>query len=123
MAGRRKKQINIVIGHNIRTLRTENGMTREAFAEAVGISSRFLVSVETGFAGISIDTLKRICDYFAISADTILYGNDVGPTSRFDALLAGVDACYYPTLAASLREQIKLIKLVEITTKKSQKDA
>lgn len=110
---RRKKQINVEIGRHIRELRESTGMSRETFSEEIGISDRFLASVETGFVGISFETLDRLCKRFSVPSDVILWGAELEPSGYFDSIIAGVDEKYYPILADCLKEAIKLIKLAE----------
>ena len=57
-----KKDINITVGKNIRTYREQYGYTREKFAELLGVSAKFLYDCEVGSVGVSLSTLKRICE-------------------------------------------------------------
>ena len=66
------KEINLILGENIRKLRRKNKITREAFAEKIEVSTRFLADVESGKAGVSLTTLKKICVSFNVSSDYIL---------------------------------------------------
>ncbi|MBQ8135235.1 MAG: helix-turn-helix domain-containing protein [Clostridia bacterium] len=67
-----KKDINIILGQRIRQLRKEKGYTREALAELLSVSTRFLANVEGGEAGVSISTLKNIALLLDTSADYLL---------------------------------------------------
>jgi transcriptional regulator with XRE-family HTH domain len=66
--------IHTVVGSRIKYLRETNNYTREAFAEMVGISSKFLYEIETGKKGFSIDTLYNISQILGVSCDYILTG-------------------------------------------------
>lgn len=67
-----KKEINVVLGERIKILRKQKGYTREAFAEKLSVSTRFLATVEGGEAGVSISTLKNIALLLDTSADYLL---------------------------------------------------
>lgn len=65
---------NDQMGKRLRRTRTQLELTREQFAEAVGISPQFLAEIENGKKGMSADTLFKICNRFNLSADYILLG-------------------------------------------------
>ena len=67
---------NIHIGERIRELREIQNYTREAFAEKVEISPKFLYEIETGRKGFSADTLSRISQVLSVSCDYIMFGED-----------------------------------------------
>lgn len=74
-----RKPINILIGGNIRKYRKEAGYTREKFAELIEVSPRFVYDSEVGASGISVTTLKKICEVLGISADKILWDKPTEP--------------------------------------------
>lgn len=55
-----KKEINTILGDRIKEQRKLKGYTREALAEKLSVSTRFLADVESGQVGVSISTLKNI---------------------------------------------------------------
>lgn len=61
-------------GKRVRRHREALNLTRELFAEKVGISSQFLAEIENGTKGMSADTLFKICEQGEASADYILFG-------------------------------------------------
>ena len=67
-----KKEINVTLGERIRTLRKKKGYTREFFAEKLSVSTRFLATVESGEAGVSISTLKNIALLLDTSSDYLI---------------------------------------------------
>jgi transcriptional regulator with XRE-family HTH domain len=80
-------------GERIRLLRELNNYTREAFAEKVDISAKFLYEIEIGKKGFSANTLCRISQALSVSCDYIMYGenrgdlyldNVVGVLNKFD---------------------------------------
>ena len=62
------------VGKRLRRVRSQMEMTREQFAEKVGISPQFLAEIENGKKGMSAETLFKICNRFDLSADYILLG-------------------------------------------------
>lgn len=69
---------DIHVGERIRELREVQNYTREAFAEKVDISAKFLYEIETGKKGFSADTLRRISTALSVSCDYIMYGEENG---------------------------------------------
>ncbi len=67
-----KKEINIILGKRVRNARKQKGYTREELAEKLSVSTRFLATVESGEAGVSISTLKNIAILLDTSADYLL---------------------------------------------------
>lgn len=73
---RDKKEINIHIGKEIRIARERAGLTQEQFGEIVSLGTKNVSDIERGVAGITVSTLKRICEKLSISSDLIIFGND-----------------------------------------------
>ncbi|MCM1187433.1 MAG: helix-turn-helix domain-containing protein [Lachnoclostridium sp.] len=69
---------NIEIGGRIRELREGQNYTREALAEKVDISAKFLYEIEMGKKGFSADTLCRISQALSVSCDYIMLGEATG---------------------------------------------
>ncbi len=65
-------KINRELGEKIRTVRKARGCTREALAERIDVSSRFLAEIEAGKVGASLITVKRICLALGVSPDYLL---------------------------------------------------
>ena len=68
---------DIHVGTRIRELREIQNYTREAFAEKIEISSKFLYEIATGKKGFSADTLCRISQALSVSCDYIMFGEEV----------------------------------------------
>ncbi len=64
------------IGKRIKQIREDMGMTKEKFANLLGISGQYLGVVEHGRSYLSIEKLKILCDITNLSADYILFGKD-----------------------------------------------
>ncbi len=72
---RDKKEINIHIGNQIRIARERAGLTQAQFGEIVALGTKNVSDIERGVAGITISTLKRICEKLSISSDSIIFGS------------------------------------------------
>ena len=72
---REKKEINIRIGNEIRIARERAELTQEKFGEIVSLGTKNVSDIERGVAGITLSTLKRICEKLSISSDSIIFGN------------------------------------------------
>ena len=70
-----KKEINVQIGDQIRKAREERGLTQEKFAELIGKTPQFISDMERGVSGVSMETLKTICECLCITSDSILFSN------------------------------------------------
>lgn len=68
-----RKEINVIVGANIKREREKAGFTQEQFSELLGIGSKSLSSVERGIVGVSLTTLLKICDTLHLSANVFLY--------------------------------------------------
>lgn len=67
---------NRIVGDRIRELREIQHYTREALAEKVDISAKFLYEIEVGKKGFSAETLCRISQALSVSCDYIMLGED-----------------------------------------------
>ena len=73
---RDKKEINIQIGNKIKAARERAGLTQQEFGELVSLGTKNVSVIERGVAGITVSTLKRICEKLSISSDFILFGDN-----------------------------------------------
>ena len=62
------------IGERIKYLRENSNYTRDAFAEKVGISAKFLYEIEMGRKGFSAETLVKIAQAVSVSSDYVMLG-------------------------------------------------
>lgn len=79
------KKINIILGEKVKICRKEKKLTREQLAEKIDVSVRFLADVEGGFVGVSLTTLKQLCDELCVSADYLI-GNENVESDEYFAL-------------------------------------
>lgn len=70
---RTKKEVNVQIGNQVKKAREKNGLTQEQFAELIDRTPQFVSDLERGVSGISIETLKVICEKLCVSSDSILF--------------------------------------------------
>lgn len=57
-----KKEINLQIGNEIRIARERAGLTQQQFGELVSLGTKNVSAIERGISGITVSTLKRICE-------------------------------------------------------------
>lgn len=73
---RSKKGINVEIGSNIQIAREQAGYTQERLSELLGLSPNHISAIERGVSAVSLDSVRKICSLFGISADAIIFGNN-----------------------------------------------
>lgn len=86
-----KKEINVLVGSNIKREREKAGYTQERFSEMIGVGPKSLSAIERGTVGVSLTTLLRICKALSISSNSLLFEctqeNDVqGLVERLERL-------------------------------------
>ena len=69
------KQINLTVGANIQKARESARLTQEQLSERIGIGSTSLSAIERGVVGVSLTTMRNICEVLSVSSDTILFGD------------------------------------------------
>lgn len=108
----KKKEINVILGERIRQERLRRKMTRERLAETVNVSSRFMADVESGAVGVSLSTLKSICQVLGISADYLLAITPEQEQSPervcLNNRLAKLDDAFIPSMTTIIDEIIKM---------------
>ena len=68
-----KKEIDLLVGNNIKRERVKAGYTQEKFSELIGIGRKSLSAIERGTVGVSLSTLLRICKVLSISSNSLLF--------------------------------------------------
>lgn len=110
-----KQEIRMAVGRRIRDYREELGLTREVFAEKVGISPQFLSEIEQAKKGISVETLHKICTAFQVSSDYFLFGKpNMNLSSPADDLLDKV-------ALEHMEEYVTIIGMVNSLVEKCKK--
>jgi len=64
------------MGLRIRNQRELLGLTREQFAEKLGVTSKFCSDIELGIKGMSIATLVKMSGVLKLTTDYILLGRE-----------------------------------------------
>lgn len=105
-----KKEINVIVGENIRFFREQSDYSREKLAELVGITPRFLADAELGFVGVSLTNLKKICEILGISADRLLWKQENKNITWLERL-SHIDAKYLKIIEELIQKQLELIAL------------
>lgn len=102
-----KKQI----GHRLRQLRKEKGLTMADVAAAAGIAKSTYAGMEAGNRAPSIYSLKKLADVFRVTADYLLGGN---PGEDLDlARLVNRSDLHFSGVKLSLEERKKITEYVE----------
>ena len=108
-----RKDLNVLVGANIKREREKAGFTQDRFSELLGIGSKSLSSIERGVVGVSLSTLLRICDILHISANMLLYEqvqkNDVDSIAQQLKMLS---AEQFEIVSDVMRNFIKAFKLL-----------
>lgn len=106
-----KKEFNVDLGKRIRSARERAGITRERLAEQIDVSPRFIADVERGSVGISVPTLKKICEVLHISSDSLLWEKTT--QSSIDEKLKFIDSDYLGLIDKMVQTQLDLIAVAE----------
>jgi len=74
---RRQKRFYVVnilymIKTRIKELREEKGLSQTKLAAELGLNQRTVSNYETGSLEPNIQTIKKLCEYFGVSADYLL---------------------------------------------------
>lgn len=113
-----KKEINITVGESIRKYRDISGYTQEEFAELIDKSTNFIAQVESGCNGVSLTTLKKICEVLGVSADRILWNDNSEIT--ITEKLSHVEPKYIPVIEDVIQKQLEVIALAEREEKRKK---
>lgn len=95
------------IGLRIRALREANSYTRDAFAERVHISAKFLYEIEMGKKGFSVEILYKISNALSTSTDYLILGKD---SSKISSKTADILECFTPDQLAHVQDILKTIQ-------------
>ena len=70
-----KKEINVIVGANIKKWRENAGLTQDQLSEAMGIGEKSLSAIERGVVGISLTQLKNVCELLSVTSDALIFGS------------------------------------------------
>lgn len=88
------------LGSRIKALRRAAGMGQDALAQALGFSTRSLISWEKDVVEPPLSVVRQLCRDHEIDAGWLVFGTDTTPTryhgpvewERYDRLLAMIEA-------------------------------
>ena len=99
------------MGERIRECRKQRNLSQAQTAEAIGISNNAFSNIETGNSNTTLETIKKIAEYFQVSLDYLTDGvertlEDETFIRRYMALakedrkkMVGVMDVFFPKLA------------------------
>lgn len=93
-------------GKRLKYQRAMFNISQEKLAEIIGCSTQYIYQIESGKCKPSIDTLLSLSDYFGVSIDYLLKGNDNNTNDILDSVLKD----FTPLQRESLANTIMLIK-------------
>lgn len=96
------------IGLRIRQERDKLGLSREKFAELVGLSAFFIGQIERGDRKMSIDTLVAISDILNVSVDYLLFG--LTHYMENIVVMETYDNIYKESTDEEIRELLEILK-------------
>lgn len=73
-------------------MRESQKLSREKLAEMSNISTQFLADIETGKKGMTVTTLKKLCNALYVTADYIVYGTTQTSSVDIAPVLSVLDA-------------------------------
>ena len=79
------------IGLRVRQQRDFLKITREEFAEILGVSVNFCRDIEIGAKAVSIQTLAKLVNILKLSPDYILFGNTANKST--ERVIRMLDTC------------------------------
>lgn len=95
------------IGLRIHNLREANSYTRDAFAERIHISAKFLYEIELGKKGFSVEILYKISKALAVSTDYLVAGKD---SSKLSGRTAEVLEGFTPDQLTYVQDILKSVQ-------------
>jgi len=98
----------IVLHTRIRKAREDAGYTRERFAELLDVSVSYMAEVERGRTGVSLKTLKAICNLLGLSADYLIFGEERDADKAMLDKLHRLDDKYLPLVDELLNQLLAL---------------
>lgn len=113
-----KKEINVLVGKNIRFYRENRGYTREKLAELLSVSPKFLYDCEVGSVGISLSILKKVCEILGVSDDCLIWDKESEKLDISERLK------HIPSEHIELIEKLiqNQLEIIAIATKEPQKN-
>ena len=99
------------IGRQIRELRIRRGWKQYELADKVGMSRPAICHIEAGKRSLTLNTLKRFCEVFAI--DISYFGIETDNLDESIDIISRLDALFSSDLPAEKKEELyrKIMKI------------
>jgi transcriptional regulator with XRE-family HTH domain len=65
-------ELQVILAENLRRLRSEHGLSQEAFALRSGIHRTYIGGIERGERNVTLDTVARIAAAFGVDPADLL---------------------------------------------------
>lgn len=104
-----------MIGYRVRKFRVSQNLSREKFAEIVGLSPNFITKLEYGDSNPSADSLAKICEAFDISADYLIFGREKELASPLSQTFAKIPPQYTAAAEKMLDSLLEAIAIAAET--------
>lgn len=84
----------IAVGERIRAQRKALGLTIDQMAERIGRIPKFCADIERGKAGMSIDTMMKLCSSLKVTPDYLLLGQTaIKQNEEIGLVLSALNQC------------------------------
>ncbi len=99
------------IGRQIRELRIRRGWKQYELADKVGMSRPAICNIEAGKRSLTLNTLKRFCEVFAI--DISYFGIETDNLDESIDIISRIDALFNSDLPTEKKEELyrKIMKI------------
>ena len=99
------------IGRQIRELRIRRGWKQYELADKVGMSRPAICNIEAGKRSLTLNTLKRFCEVFAI--DISYFGIETDNLDESIDIISRLDALFNSDLPTEKKEELyrKIMKI------------
>lgn len=98
----------ISIGHRIRMIRRDLGMTQEVLAEKINVTPTHISRIETGTSSPSLQTLVDICNVLGVTIDDLMQDSLSVTGKRVDGRLDKLLA------DCTLAEKNMIVKVINV---------
>ena len=92
----------MILGDNIRMLRTEKGWTQVYLADRLQITAPFLAQIESGKRGMSLEIIEAISEVFEIPIASLF----IDPVSKHQSKRSDIRAIEIQTIEKQLQKNI-----------------
>ncbi|MED5101114.1 MULTISPECIES: helix-turn-helix domain-containing protein [Niallia] len=114
-----------MFSNRLKYLRTEKNLTQQSMADYLGISRQGYAKYEKGESQPDFETLKKISEYFGVTIDYLLTGEDgqsPSPDEFWKEILDPETRLFFKDLYEAPEESIKELKEIwEVIKKRREK--